>query len=243
MSAPVPTADIGCDFVKISASGPMPTSRYCDHSPSASRTSLTRAASARPRPHVAQVVADDAGDLAPHTLGLRRIAARLLLDDALEHARNERHAGGLDRLQVAGRHEPRLGWVLRLRRRVRQRRRQRCNARQLPCLNFLHDAEPIEELAQRRRNGRQIEQIVAGDENQRGSVDGRHPQAANEKRAVGVGGEAGRRRKPLQVSGIRHQGSEIRHQVSCRARTGMEANREMRSYGRCACPSANAAAL
>jgi hypothetical protein len=28
-----PTADIGCDLVKISASGPMPTSRYCDHAP------------------------------------------------------------------------------------------------------------------------------------------------------------------------------------------------------------------
>ena len=48
MSAPVPTADIGCDLVKISASGPMPTSRYCDHRPSASSTSLTRAASGEP---------------------------------------------------------------------------------------------------------------------------------------------------------------------------------------------------
>src|SRR5262245_6361817 len=30
---PVPTAAMTCDLVKISASGPMPTSRYCDHNP------------------------------------------------------------------------------------------------------------------------------------------------------------------------------------------------------------------
>jgi len=41
-------ADIGCALVKISASGPMPTSRYCDHSPSAISTSLMRAASVDP---------------------------------------------------------------------------------------------------------------------------------------------------------------------------------------------------
>src|SRR6185437_15511559 len=48
MAAPIPTDDIGCALVKISASGPMPTSRYCDHRPSARSTSLTRAASAEP---------------------------------------------------------------------------------------------------------------------------------------------------------------------------------------------------
>ena len=34
-SMPCPTADIGCALVKISASSPMPTSRYCDHAPAA----------------------------------------------------------------------------------------------------------------------------------------------------------------------------------------------------------------
>ena len=48
MSAPVPTADIGCDLVKISASGPMPTSRYCDHAFCAISASFTRAASSEP---------------------------------------------------------------------------------------------------------------------------------------------------------------------------------------------------
>ena len=46
-----------------------------------------------------------------HRFGLRRIAARLLLDHALQHARHERHAGRLDRLQVAGREEPRRAGV------------------------------------------------------------------------------------------------------------------------------------
>ena len=48
ISAPVPTALIGCDLVKISASGPMPTSRYCDHMPWAISTSLSRCASGEP---------------------------------------------------------------------------------------------------------------------------------------------------------------------------------------------------
>ncbi len=48
MSAPRPTADIGCDLVKISASGPMPTSRYCDHARCAISASFTRAASGEP---------------------------------------------------------------------------------------------------------------------------------------------------------------------------------------------------
>ena len=48
IAAPVPTADIGCDLVKISASGPMPTSRYCDHAPCFRSASFRRAASGDP---------------------------------------------------------------------------------------------------------------------------------------------------------------------------------------------------
>ena len=106
MSAPVPTADIGCDLVKISASGPMPTSRYCDHTRCSISASLSRAASGDPGRTARQVVADDRDDRLAHGLGLRRVAARLLLDDALEHARHEGHAGGLDRCEVAGREKP-----------------------------------------------------------------------------------------------------------------------------------------
>ena len=62
MSAPIPTADIGCDLVKISASGPMPTSRYCDHAPCAISASLRRAASGEPGRTRAKIVADDRDD-------------------------------------------------------------------------------------------------------------------------------------------------------------------------------------
>ena len=37
-----------CDLVKISASGPMPTSRYCDHAPCATSTRLISSASREP---------------------------------------------------------------------------------------------------------------------------------------------------------------------------------------------------
>jgi hypothetical protein len=46
--APRPTAARGGHFVNSSASGPIPTSRYCDHMPWATSTSLTRVASGEP---------------------------------------------------------------------------------------------------------------------------------------------------------------------------------------------------
>ena len=46
--APSPTAAIGGHLLNSSASGPMPTSRYWDHMPLATRTSLMRAASGEP---------------------------------------------------------------------------------------------------------------------------------------------------------------------------------------------------
>ncbi len=47
-SAPGPTADKGCALEKTSASGPMPTSRYCDQSPSPINADFTRAAASEP---------------------------------------------------------------------------------------------------------------------------------------------------------------------------------------------------
>ena len=48
ISAPWPTAAIGGALVKISASGPMPTSRYCDHMPFATSASFSAAAVGEP---------------------------------------------------------------------------------------------------------------------------------------------------------------------------------------------------
>ena len=47
-SAPRPTADIGCALVNTSASGPMPTSKYCDQRLRFTNDSLTRCASGEP---------------------------------------------------------------------------------------------------------------------------------------------------------------------------------------------------
>ena len=47
-SAPKPTDAIGWHLVKTSASGPMPTSRYCDQTPRSISFALTPAASAEP---------------------------------------------------------------------------------------------------------------------------------------------------------------------------------------------------
>ena len=47
-SAPGPTADSTGAFVNTSASGPMPTSRYCDHKPCCRSTCLSSAAFADP---------------------------------------------------------------------------------------------------------------------------------------------------------------------------------------------------
>ena len=48
ISSPQPTADSGGALVKTSASGPMATSRYCDHMPSAISVSFSFCASAEP---------------------------------------------------------------------------------------------------------------------------------------------------------------------------------------------------
>ncbi len=45
---PCPTADIGCALVKISASGPIPTSRYCDHMPFSTSSFLSAIAFGEP---------------------------------------------------------------------------------------------------------------------------------------------------------------------------------------------------
>ncbi|MGF6546591.1 hypothetical protein QFZ96_001661 [Paraburkholderia youngii] len=47
-SAPKPTADIGCDFENTSASGPMPTSMYCDHASRRSSSAFSFIAASEP---------------------------------------------------------------------------------------------------------------------------------------------------------------------------------------------------
>ena len=107
-SMPVPTAAIGCALVKISASGPMPTSRYWLHAPCSISTCFSCAASADPGFSLRQVVADQPVHLGADRRGGVQVAARALLDHALDHRDDEGHAGGLDRLQIDRREQPRL---------------------------------------------------------------------------------------------------------------------------------------
>ena len=58
--------------------------------------------------HAAQVVANDRHHRLAHGFGAAGVATGLLLDHALQHAGHKRHACRFDRLQVAGRREPRL---------------------------------------------------------------------------------------------------------------------------------------
>ena len=66
----MPTEAIGGHLEKISASGPMPTSRYWLHQPFSTSAAFTAAASALPGRNCGEVVADDGPHLAPHRLRL-----------------------------------------------------------------------------------------------------------------------------------------------------------------------------
>jgi len=109
ISAPTPTADSGAALVKISASGPMPTSRYCDHPHLDPRLLLARRVP-RAALDAREVRADLAADARADLVRLAPVAARLLLHHALEQAAHERHACRLDRLEVARREKVRKLW-------------------------------------------------------------------------------------------------------------------------------------
>jgi hypothetical protein len=156
------------------------------------------------RPHAAQVVPDDARDLAPHGIGARRVTACLLLDHALQHARDERHAGGLDRLQVARCEQARHGAVA-VAVRLRERLRERADAwRTAKAANHRGDASALEQLAHRRRDRRHVDEVVADDAHDRRTVHLGHPRTAHEQRVRRIGWNArGRRKSTTEVE--RHE--------------------------------------
>ena len=84
-----------------------------------------------------QIGADEVGEVRADRVAPCGVAAGVLLDHPLEHAGGERDAGGLDRLQVAGRQEirrgriaPVVGAVRRGSARDRQAARRRCGRAQ-----------------------------------------------------------------------------------------------------------------
>ena len=105
ISAPQPTLASGAVLVKISASGPIATSRYCDHRPSSISASFSRAAPSVPGTTERIAAADPLLELVADFSRARVVAARAFLDHPLDRGDGEGHARGLDRLQVDGREE------------------------------------------------------------------------------------------------------------------------------------------
>ena len=85
----------------------MPTSRYWLHSPSACSAAFAAAAAALPGTMSRKDAPISPAIRAADRLGLRRVAGGALLDHPLDHRAGEGHAAGLERLQVAGRDQPR----------------------------------------------------------------------------------------------------------------------------------------
>ncbi len=98
-----------------------------------------------------QVVADELADLLADRRRGGRVAARLLLDDALQHGDGEGHAGGLHRLEVERREQPGPGAIASIDRRVGEDGGQRA------------DDLPLR-LAQRPRRIRLLAEVAAGGE-------------------------------------------------------------------------------
>ena len=96
-SMPVPTDDIVGALVKTSASGPMPTSRYWLQAFCSISTCFSCIASGRARLELRQIVADQPHHFLADRFGRGRIAARPLLDHALQHRDGKGDAGGLQR--------------------------------------------------------------------------------------------------------------------------------------------------
>ena len=195
--APVPTAAIGGHLLKSSASGPMPTSRYCDHIPLATRTSFTARGLRRAGLDAAQVGSHDRLDLAARPVGQGRVALGALLDHALEQARHEGDAARLDRVQVGGREEPRPRGVARALHAVGRERLERAHRRRgLDRGADLGRRGGVEQAARGRVLAGQVDHLVAAHRDDHRALLGRGPGAPDEQRLRRVPRQAVARGEP-----------------------------------------------
>ena len=124
-----------------------------------------------------------------------RVAARLLFDHPFEHAGDERDAGRLDRLQVAGREQPRqrrrAGVLGGIRKHVGERADARQDARGTDRRDRIGE---VQKRARRRRDRRQVDELVAAHAREHGTVDGRQEDTPDQRRVLTIGGQSMLRR-------------------------------------------------
>src|SRR5262249_43835134 len=126
------------------------------------------------------------------------------LDHALEHARYERDAACLDRLQVARREEPGLRAIALPLRRVRQYLLKIADPRQRARgVDFRDGIVELEPCLDGRRNTRKVVQRVVAYERRDGTVVFRHEGPSDQRRALAVGGETRRYRQSIFHCGWR----------------------------------------
>ena len=188
---------MGGALEKTSASGPMPTSRYCDHWPRATSASFSAMASAEPGRS-----RDRSEPIRPcrrSRIASAGIAARLFLDQAFQQADGEGDAGGLHRLQVARRQQAGRAAGQTGRQpvaRVAQRLAGR-EPRQLDAVG------PLQQVGHGRRHGGDVEHPAAAHRHHAGAVLRRlAPDTADQQSAVQVGGQV-----MIGNSGSSHAGS------------------------------------
>ena len=126
--------------------------------------------------------------------GLRRIAARLLLDHALQQARDEGHAAGLDCLQIAGR-EQTIGINGFLQ-----------GDEALACMgaNTGSAVAKLEQFARGRRESGQVKESLRADRHRSWACGVVHPQASDEHAVEPVGGHKVCREQVWDSRIVRH---------------------------------------
>ncbi len=180
ISARWPTAAMGGALVKTSASGPMPTSRYCDHMRRSMSCCLSAIACSEPGLRRRKIVADRSLDLGADRRRPFGVAARLFLDHPLEHGHGEGDARRLDRLQIGRRQQPGLGRIAAFARRVGKDIGEQADRLAGGVAGERGRLRRLAEVAHRRRHSADIDQFGAMQGDDRRPLELRAPDAADE---------------------------------------------------------------
>ena len=136
-----------------------------------------------------EILAHEAHDLAADRGGAFGVAARPLLDHALEHRDGEGDARGLDGLQIDGREEPGLCGIAPLGRRVGEELRESAERFALGAAQGLRGMRLFAEIAHRREARRDVENAFGtnGDDGRPAELG--PPDAAGERRIAMILGK------------------------------------------------------